>query len=57
MSSATAARRLSVPGGAYRQLAAEWLVSRETAQDITSAVLGRAPIVRKDMVISAKRVP
>ncbi len=39
MRSATVARRLSVPGGAYRQLAAEGLVSRETAQDITAAVL------------------
>ena len=36
MSSATVARRLSVLRGAHEQLAAEGLISRETAQDIAA---------------------
>ena len=36
LTTATIARRLSVLRGAYRQLAAKWLISWETAQDIAA---------------------
>jgi len=45
MSSATAARRLSVLRGAYEQLAAKGLVSSETAQDVAAV---KAPGVQKN---------